>query len=158
MALRAGRYIPPCTPTACKLYAGQRCFAPHDQRNNPKPYVYWVAAFLRHPHAAHACVLPGLNTPRLTPQPGTLHSSRPAGCTDLELRMYAIHGPSTPSTAEDDDAAAVGVAAPRSRHDVLTPMGSVRRSGQDRAVMVRFGARGRLLGCLAAGKSLELFR
>jgi U3 small nucleolar RNA-associated protein 12 len=44
------------------------------------------------------------------------------------------------------------------RHDVLIPMGTVRRAAQERVSLIRFDAAGQLLGVLGAGKTLEIFR
>eukprot|EP00775_Hariotina_reticulata_P013414 gene13414-13542_t len=44
------------------------------------------------------------------------------------------------------------------RHEVLLPMGIVRRAAQERVSLIRFDAAGQLLGVMGAGKSLEIFR
>ncbi len=66
--------------------------------------------------------------------------------------MYAIRDPSAAVEAPGKSGVGAG------RHDTLLSMGSVRLAGQARCVMVRFGARGRLLGCLCGTKSIEVFR
>lgn len=62
--------------------------------------------------------------------------------------MYAISDASGQSSAGGSS----------SSHDYLIAMGSVRRQGQDRVVMVRYDDSGELLACLPAGKSVELFK
>ncbi len=86
--------------------------------------------------------------------------------TDLRLRVYAIQhaaaDASGTATADGDagDAQQPGEGARSARaasHDLLVPMGSVQRQAQERAARVRFDPSGSVLGCLVAGKSLELF-
>jgi hypothetical protein len=44
------------------------------------------------------------------------------------------------------------------QHDVLQFMGLVRRTGQERVGLIRYDAKGELLGVMGAGKGLEVFR
>lgn len=46
----------------------------------------------------------------------------------------------------------------RRQHDLLVPMGTVRRTGQERVSLIRYNATGQLLGVMGAGKGLEVFR
>lgn len=70
--------------------------------------------------------------------------------TDLQLRVYAIRK----RVEEQEGQEGVGG---KGVHEFLVPMGSVRRQAQERAARVRYDAGGGVLGCLVAGKSLELF-
>lgn len=84
-------------------------------------------------------------------------------------------GPVNPSGQQDDDdedmlpesllvAAAAAAAAgdqqqqQRRQHDLLVPMGTVRRTGQERVSSIRYNVTGQLLGVMGAGKGLEVFR
>ena len=62
--------------------------------------------------------------------------------------MFSVHGADQASHHNSSS----------SSHDVLHPMGGVRRTAQERVALVRYGAGGGLLGVLSAGKSLELFK
>ena len=46
----------------------------------------------------------------------------------------------------------------RRQHDLLVPMGTVRRTGQERVSSIRYNVTGQLLGVMGAGKGLEVFR
>lgn len=48
--------------------------------------------------------------------------------------------------------------APRSKWDILIPLGSIKRQSTDRVSVLKFNPSGSLLGCQAAGKALELYR
>lgn len=96
------------------------------------------------------------------------------GATDHELRVYSVAGGDStlPPPAAATAAAAVqsngdgmdtepGAGTDRGRrHDVLTLMGSVKRTagGSDRVSRLRFDGCGGLLCVMGTGKSLELFR
>lgn len=102
------------------------------------------------------------------------------GCSDAELRVYAIGAADDDEGEEQQGALAgtaageeeeqgqraqqAGLAAAASRGaDFLVPMGSVRRQATDRAETVRYasvpGAHGGvLLTCQSAGKVTEVFR
>lgn len=48
--------------------------------------------------------------------------------------------------------------APRSKWDILIPLGSIKRQSTDRVSVLKFNHSGSLLGCQAAGKTIELYR
>jgi U3 small nucleolar RNA-associated protein 12 len=79
--------------------------------------------------------------------------------SDLELRVYALQpaGGAAAAGAGDGEGGAAARSARAAAHDLLAPMGSVRRQAQERGARVRYDPGGALLGCLVAGKSLELF-
>lgn len=107
-----------------------------------------------------------------------------AGCVDSDLRVYVIRSADDVNLQEDDvnqqqlgsddedvlpetllataaakaAAAAAGEQQQRRQHDLLAPMGTVRRMGQERVSLIRFNASGQLLGVMGAGKGLEIFR
>jgi U3 small nucleolar RNA-associated protein 12 len=107
-----------------------------------------------------------------------------AGCVDSELRVYAIRAANDVILAQDDAtqqqpgsddedvlpesllataaakaaAAAAGEQQQRRQHDLLVPMGVVKRAGQERVSMIRFNVTGTLLGVMGAGKGVEIFR
>jgi U3 small nucleolar RNA-associated protein 12 len=111
-----------------------------------------------------------------------------AGCVDSDLRVYVIRPmddvilrdapqqqqQQVGSDGEDEDvmpetllaaaaaraaaAAADGQQQQRRQHDLLVPMGLVRRTGQERVASIRYSATGQLLGVMGAGKGLEIFR
>lgn len=110
-----------------------------------------------------------------------------AGCIDSDLRVYVIRPTDdvtlhdapqqqqgVASDADDDDvmpetllaaaaakaaaAAADGQQQRRRQHDLLVPMGLVRRTGQERVASIRYSSTGQLLGVMGAGKGLEIFR
>jgi U3 small nucleolar RNA-associated protein 12 len=83
--------------------------------------------------------------------------------SDLLLRVYALQksGAAAAAAATVADGGEGGEAGGRSAraaaYDFLAPMGSVRRQAQERGARVRYDGAGALLGCLVAGKSLEIF-
>jgi U3 small nucleolar RNA-associated protein 12 len=106
-----------------------------------------------------------------------------AGCVDADLRVFAIRAAAEGAAAaaaaatgqvedsEDSDdeqqlvaaAAAAGQQQPqpqprRRQHDLLQPLGLVRRTGQERVARLRYNGSGQLLGVMGAGKGLEIFR
>lgn len=104
-----------------------------------------------------------------------------AGCVDSDLRVYVIRAADDVILAQDDAtqqqpgsddedvlpesllataaaAAAAGEQQQRRQHDVLVPMGTVRRAGQERVSVIRYNVTGQLLGVMGAGKGVEIFR
>jgi U3 small nucleolar RNA-associated protein 12 len=106
-----------------------------------------------------------------------------AGCVDSDLRVYAVRNPDAADAAGAAQGTAAAAAAASDsedeggdvrmaelmtgqqqqqqkvrQHDVLLFMGLVRRTGQERAGLIRYDARGELLGVMGAGKGLEVFR
>ncbi|KAF8065837.1 wdr3 [Scenedesmus sp. PABB004] len=75
---------------------------------------------------------------------------------DAERRLAALVAAAAAGGAGAAAGAGAG-AAPR-RHELLVPMGSVRRLGQERVGAIHFSASGDLLGVMGAGKSLEIFK
>eukprot|EP00879_Flechtneria_rotunda_P014523 GHRR01015177.1.p1 GENE.GHRR01015177.1~~GHRR01015177.1.p1 ORF type:complete len:678 (+),score=232.06 GHRR01015177.1:75-2036(+) len=96
--------------------------------------------------------------------------------TDSQLANNSVGGRLTAASDSDDNQDAQMVVAMEAaaaaaeganglqqqqqsgKHDVLVCMGTVRRAGQERVVLIRFDASGQLLGVMGAGKGLEVFR
>jgi hypothetical protein len=76
------------------------------------------------------------------------------GSVEADLKVFSIRG--VHSGAHQGHSSSSSSSS--SDHEVLHPMGGVRRTAQERVALVRYDASGGLLGVLSAGKSLELFR
>ncbi|KAF6255140.1 WD40-repeat-containing domain protein [Scenedesmus sp. NREL 46B-D3] len=83
-----------------------------------------------------------------------------AGCVDSDLRVYSIRNPDAGGAAAGVQGAAAGAsttaaAAAAAGSDSEDEAGM--RTGQERVGLIRYDARGQLLGVMGAGKGLEVF-
>lgn len=74
------------------------------------------------------------------------------GLQDAQAEVHAV----SEETELADGEAAKEV--PRSKWDILIPFGTIKRQSTDRVSVLKFNTTGTLLGCQAAGKTIELYR
>lgn len=97
-------------------------------------------------------------------QPGQPGALKPAGGSDSEdeggdAKMAELISAAAAGAGAGAGAAAGAQQQQQSRHhDVLIPMGTVRRTGQERVSLILYDPSGELLGVMGAGKGLEVFR
>ncbi|KAG0623863.1 hypothetical protein M758_3G207300 [Ceratodon purpureus] len=89
------------------------------------------------------------------------------GSADSELRVFTISKNEEAQTGVhvvSEDIELPGApdeetkVAPRSKWDILIPLGNIKRQSTDRVSVLKFNSNGSLLGCQSAGKTLELYR
>ncbi|KAH9318231.1 hypothetical protein KI387_020000, partial [Taxus chinensis] len=86
------------------------------------------------------------------------------GSADQELRVYNIHQEvhkekNIPSEVKDTNLENDDNHIPRkSKWEVLTYLGGIKRKNKDRVATVKFNSTGSLLACQVAGKVVEIFR
>ncbi|XP_024364353.1 uncharacterized protein [Physcomitrium patens] len=89
------------------------------------------------------------------------------GSADAEIRVFGVVNDEgaqkeVHAVVEDmehaDDSNDGSKVGPRSKWDILVPMGSIARQSADRVSTLKFNPSGTLLGCQVAGKSIEIFR